>query len=425
MASWEHLDRYLILSSDAHAGNSITGYRDYLDPRWHEEFDAWAAAVVNPWHDPRDVTNWDSDARTRAMDAEGVTGELLFPNTLPPFYDIMTHLAGLPRGRAAFDRRWAGLQAHNRWIVEFCEELPERRRAVVQLLPNDIDTAIAEVRWAAEQRVVGGVMLPAVPPNHEIPPYYHRSYDPLWAALIEADLPVHQHQGSGSPDGPTDTDVSVSVMFIDLELWTRLTMSHLIVGGVFERHPKLKFVWTEMPGLRWALEDLERMTRGVQIVQSRYASDPAQLNFAGSFGSPTMEGLSLTPMEYFARNCYIGASLLSPYDTRYIRPLGVDRVMWGHDAPHPEGSNGRTTDSLRSLFHDFASDECRQLLTTTAADLYRFDLDALAATAERIGPRVDEVAVPLDHLPDDSTGAAFTRPNELRVALDESSIGGL
>ena len=99
--------------------------------------------------------------------------------------------------------------------------------------------------------------------------------------------------------------------------------------------------------------------------------------------------------------------------------------MWGHDAPHPEGSDGRTTESLRSVFHDFSTDECRQMLTSTAADLYRFDLDALTPVAERIGPRIDEVARPLDPLPNDSTGAAFSRPNELRVVLDEASIAGL
>ena len=48
--------------------------------------------------------------------------------------------------------------------------------------------------------------------------------------------------------------------FVDHELWTRLTMSHLIVGGVFDRHPDLQVVWTEMPGLRWVVEELERMT---------------------------------------------------------------------------------------------------------------------------------------------------------------------
>jgi predicted TIM-barrel fold metal-dependent hydrolase len=421
--SWKTIDRYVVVSSDAHAGAPITGYRPYLAPRWRDEFDAWAAAVVNPWHDVNDATNWDSDARLAAMDADGVSGELIFPNTLPPFYDVMTHLSGVPRDRETFERRWAGLQAHNRWIVEFCAAAPERRRAVVQLLPNDLDAAVAELRWAAEQRVVGGVMLPAVPPNHEVAPYYDRRYDPLWEAAVEVGLPVHQHQGSGNPDPAPGSDAGESVRFVDNELWTRLTMSHLIVGGVFERHPELKVVWTEMFGLRWALDDLERMTRGLRTVQSRHAGDPHQLNFHHTFGSPTTEGLRLTPMEYFGRNCYIGASLVSSFDVPYLRPLGLDRVMWGHDAPHPEGSDGHTTEALRSLFHDLSPDECRQVLTTNAAELYHFDLDVLTPVAERIGPRIDDVRRPLDDTPD-STGSAFWEPNPVRAVLEGAASVG-
>jgi hypothetical protein len=45
----------------------------------------------------------------------------------------------------------------------------------------------------------------------------------------------------------------------------------------------------------------------------------------------------------------------------------------------------------------------------TAADVYKFDLDALAPIAERVGPRVDEVAVPLDAVPTDSGSPAFQR----------------
>src|SRR5581483_11908898 len=113
---------------------------------------------------------------------------------------------------------------------------------------------------------------------------FHARYDPLWEAVVERGFAVHQHQGSGSPDVGAGEVVDRSVSYVNHELWTRLTLSHLIVGGVFERHPDLRFVWTEMPGLRWVVEDLERITRQLKVIQSRYASDPRQLNFASSFG---------------------------------------------------------------------------------------------------------------------------------------------
>lgn len=417
MKAWESLDRYLILSSDAHAGAPLRGYKDYLVRSWHDEFDEWVAGVVNPWHDVNNSTNWNSADRIVEMDRQGVCGEVIFPNTLPPFYDILAHLSGTPRDRAEFDRRWAGLQAHNRWLVEFCSDEDERRRGLIQLLPNDVDVAIAEMRWASQFKGIGGAMLPAVPPNHPVAPYYHERYDPLWAAAVELGFPIHQHQGSGSPDTVKDQAVSRSINYCDHELWTRLTLSHLIVGGVFERFPDLKVVWTEMPGLRWVVEDLERITRQLRVLQSRYADDPTQLNFFRTFGSDVVEGLSLTPIEYFRRNCYIGASILSPFDVPFINVLGYDRIMWGHDAPHDEGSSGLTDESLRINFHSFSADECRQMFTRTAAELYRFDLDALTPIAARIGPRVDDVRRPLPD-PPVAKGSAFWAPTDLRVALD-------
>ena len=44
-------DRYIVISSDCHAGAAMLDYRDYLDKKWHDEFDAWATAYVNPFDD--------------------------------------------------------------------------------------------------------------------------------------------------------------------------------------------------------------------------------------------------------------------------------------------------------------------------------------------------------------------------------------
>ena len=155
MTATHERDRYLLVTSDAHGGAAMADYRPYLDPKWHPEFDEWLAGVVMPWVDVRDTSNWDNDVRLAHMDADGVSAEIVFPNTLPPFFDILAHLSGVPRDRATFERKWAGLQAHNRWLVDFCREAPLRRRGIVQLLPNDIDVAIAELRWAADHRQRG------------------------------------------------------------------------------------------------------------------------------------------------------------------------------------------------------------------------------------------------------------------------------
>lgn len=417
---WDTIDRYLILSSDSHCGALTPDYKPYLDARWHDEFDAWWATIRNPWIDLRDMEraalNWDSDARLRAMDEEGVTGEVLFPNTLPPFLDVITFLGGVPVDRPELERRWAGLQAHNRWLVDLCRAAPTRRRAIIQLLPNDVEAAVAELEWAKSTGVAGGAMLPAIPANHVVEPYFADRYEPLWAAAAELELPLHQHQGSGAPTVGGSSPVGRSIMLAELDLWTRRTLLHLIVGGVFERHPRLQVVWTEMWGLRWAIEDLDRMSRRLGNMQTRHAGDPTKLNYAQTFGSPEIDSLTSSPLEYFRRNCWIGASMWPRHEVGLRHALGVDRIMWGNDFPHDEGTWPLTTEALRHQLWDVPEAECRLLLGGNAARLYGFDLDALTEVAARIGPKVADVHRPLDELPV-SPGEAFARPSDLLDAL--------
>lgn len=425
MDRWDTIDRYMILSSDTHAGAEMRQYKQYLDAEWHDEFEAWAAGVTNPWIDLRDpvraAINWDSDARIAACDRAGITGEVIFPNTLTPFYDILCHLSGVPRTSAEYQRRWAGLRAHNRWLVEFCAQAPTRRRGLIQLLPNDLDDACREVEWAKASGVIGGVMLPAVPPNHVIEPFYHPRYEPLWEVCAALEMPVHQHQGSGNPDTASDLAVHKGITFADHDLWTRRTLIHLVMGGVFERHPALKVVWTEMWGMRWVVEDLLRIDQGLKHVQSRYSGDPLILNYASTFGSPTIDGLTLSALGYWQQNCYIGASMLPRADVRYRTAIGNDRVMWGDDFPHPEGATGFVTEALRTTLHDVPVEDCRAMLAGTAASVYGFDVEALTPIAARIGPLVSEVHTPLTG-PPPSRGEPFRELSPLELVLLDDAL---
>ena len=93
-------DRYTVISADGHAGGDIQDYRPYLASRWHDEFDAWAAEYVNPFADllaPIAYRNWDSARRLAETESDGIAAEVLFPNTVPPFFS-----RGEP-GRAAPD----------------------------------------------------------------------------------------------------------------------------------------------------------------------------------------------------------------------------------------------------------------------------------------------------------------------------------
>ena len=82
-------ERYLVISADCHGGGNIADYRPYLASKWHDEFDAWAASYEVPYDDmkgPDGERNWDSERRLTDLEADGIVAEVIFPNTVPPFF---------------------------------------------------------------------------------------------------------------------------------------------------------------------------------------------------------------------------------------------------------------------------------------------------------------------------------------------------
>lgn len=397
-------DRYLIISSDTHAGADLLEYGEYLDPRWREEFDAWAASYSSPYDDLVRATadrNWDSGLRLAALEDDGISAELIFPNTVPPFFNTIQGFATLPWTREEFERRRAGALAHNRWLVDFCSRAPGQRLGVAQVFPHDVDLAVEDVKWAKETGAFGGVLVPAIPPNHAVEPWYHPRYEPFWAACADLGLPIHQHGGTGGPDVGMDAPAAPAIMVVEMKSWVARTLTHLILAGVFERHPTLKAVWTEQ-GASFVLPQLKTLDGMVEAMKSTADNRTVTL-----FGSEVIDSLSLTPSEYFARNCWLGASFLHRKEVHDRYDVGVDRIMWGTDFPHEEGSTPYSREALRATFFDVPEDECRKMFGLTAAEVYGFDLDVLGPIAQRVGPTVEEIQVPLDQVPEDSNCGAF------------------
>ena len=132
------------------------------------------------------------------------------------------------------------------------------------------------------------------------------------------------------------------------------------------------------------------------------------------FGGEAVRQLSLKPSEYWARQCYLGASFMGPVDCSVRRETNIDTIMWGSDYPHSEGTHPYTMEALRYTFADVDPGEVAQMLGTNAARAYRFDLDVLGPLAAALGPRCADVASPLgpDELPDDAMTPALdgTKP---------------
>ncbi len=275
-------------------------------------------------------------------------------------------------------------------MADFCAQAPGRRAGLAQVFLNDLDEAIAQVRWAREAGLAG-VLIPG-----DNVTLYDRHLDPFWGVCVDLDLPVHRHVLVVSEPAKEFGSAAAAVGAHEIQFWFMRALAHLIFGGVFQDFPDLKFVMTET-GCSWVPDELRKLDYEIQI--GRTPGTSAHVVFGGA-----ASGLDLSATEYFRRNCYLGLSLARPEEIRLRHQIGVDRLTWGADYPHTEGTFPNTRLALRLLFADVPEDEVRIMTSLSAARVYGLDLKFLQALADRIGPTVEEIATPVspDELPTDS-----------------------
>ncbi len=393
-------DRYLVISSDCHAGLPGAKYREWVDPEYREMFDvafpiqeaevarltrkfmpdefkeAWRRDTGDGWHGA-----WDSAERNRQLDADGIAGEVIFPDgvndgNLPPFGAGLTLPPEVPS-----DLIWAGAKAHNRWVAGFCQEEPKRRAGMAVIpLAHDPVRAVEEIRWARANGL-RGVFIGPMWGKHE--PYHSPVYEPVWSVCEELDMPINVHGGAAPTEDYGDHPGNIGIFITEVAWWSTRPAWFLIWSGVFERHPKLKFVITEL-GASWVPE-LKA------LMDQRFEANHFTAKLA-----PYRTELKMKPSEYFDRNIWVGASVTSRVDVEMRHRIGVDRMMWGSDFPHPEGAWPYTRKFMAESFHDIPDHDVRQMLGFTAAKVYGFDVEALAPLVAKIGPRPGDLSLPAD-----------------------------
>lgn len=421
-------EHHIVISADTHCGASLLDYRPYLESKYHAEFDEWATFMQEAadrqaekmaamGRSTRNVgidgdpevdgdRNYSSERRLREQEADGVIAAVLFPNTQPPFAPPAATSFEVPPSGDNPELRWAGLKAHNRWLVDFVAEAPERRAGIAQIFLGDVEASVAEIEWAAEQGLRGGVLLPGAPPGSDYDPHYSMEYDPIWAACAANDMPVNHHSGGGSPGYGNHFPASLAVFMLEVTWWSQRAMWALVFSGVFERHPDLKFVNTES-GSAWVVDTLARLDEFYgRMKYGKYGSESI-------FGGMAVAKLPLLPSEYWKRQCYVGASFLRPIEVGLRHTIGIDNIMWGSDYPHIEGSHPFTSEHLRLTFGGVDPVDTTKLLTTNAADVYKFDIEALAPLAAQHCMTKAEVAKPISYsdIPDEAKKCPGMQPH--------------
>jgi predicted TIM-barrel fold metal-dependent hydrolase len=384
------MSNYLVISADCHAGLPNEQYRDWLDPQYRDAFDKGLLerarllelaqrgilneAFAEEWERENHEGlqgGWDAARRDAELDADGVVGEVIFPDA-----DAVSGGASAPFGAGLsastdipIELLLAGARAHNRWLAELCQDSPERRAGVALVPIYDPEAAVVEITRARESGLRGGILIPSMWGDQ--PPYHHSRYEPVWAACADLGMPVHVHSGAADKGA---YGAYVGMYVTEVRWWSARPLHFLLWSGVFERHPDLRFVVTEC-GAFWAADLLWTM----DIAYDREHG-------ARKLGEQLTAGLSLRPSEYFDRNCAIGASNTRRRELARRYEIGVGNIMWGNDFPHPEGTWPHTREFLRGAFCDIPTDETALMLGLNAAEVYGFDVEALRPLADRIGP---------------------------------------
>jgi predicted TIM-barrel fold metal-dependent hydrolase len=262
----------------------------------------------------------DRESRLAFMDAEGISGAVIYPSL-----GVMVEQQLAHDPQATF----ANMRAFNRWLEEDWGYGQDGRIISVPMLSLlDIDLATAELDRVLAKGARAIHLRPG-PVDGRSPADPH--FDPFWARLNEAKVPLAMHASFGNycatfsvlwgeePD-PTYADITP---FQSLTCQgARIimdTLSALVLHGLFERFPDL-YVMSIESGARWLpglLHDL----------------DHAALNARRSRLAPKLSAL---PAEILRQHLYISPH---PEDDpmELARAFPADRIMFGSDYPHAEG----------------------------------------------------------------------------------------
>jgi len=256
--------------------------------------------------------------------------------------------------------------AHNqmlvsRWLDD--NRYADRFRGTIRINPDDVVGALREIDKHKDHPRVVQIGVPLQ--SREL--YGKPQYWPIWQAAADANLPVAAHieVGAGVQFAPTPSGVPYTyenyVGFMALNYLYHLM--NLIVEGVFEQLPTLKFVWADgaadfLTPFIWRMD---------------------------CFGRPHLEQTPWAPRmpsEYLDGHTYFVQGVMDgPGDTDYAAEwLGFtgkdDMVMYGSSYPHWQLNE-------LTVPHSYSPEQRDKLCWRNAAELYGISLGANAAAGAR------------------------------------------
>ena len=240
---------------------------------------------------------------------------------------------------------YAAATAHNRMMTDFCAV--DRRLLATGYVPlMDFERSAAAAKEAIELGAKALLIASRCPKGHSPS---HIRFDPIWAQAQEAGIPILFHVGgeeklnpdyfeNGLPrvkDFHGGEENFTSVSFMPIPNSVMQTLACLILDGVMDRFPRLKFGAIEL-GASWV---------------------PSWMRFMDSAAAAFLKNedrltrLSAKPSEIAQRQVRV-----TPYPHEdagwIIRNSGEEMLLFSSDFPHVEGGRNplkRFNDSLQGL----------------------------------------------------------------------------
>ena len=336
------MERYEVIDADGHVVEPEDLWKRFLDPRFQDrspelvrdnrgglrfmlEGRLWPIPTgrgagrpegIGAFYDldspKRREGGWDATARLHDMDAEGIDVMVLYPSMLLMGIAVVDD--------AAFAE--AVCRAYNDWLADHCRTDPRRLVGVALVPLRHPEVAAREARRAILELGFRGVMVHPALPDARTPDL--PEFDSFYAEVQDLGVPLAFHEGGGGHEGTLSSHRYTNYILTH-------AMSHsfeqmaacatMIVGGVLERFPRLQVAFLE-GGCGWLPFWLDRLDEHVERLHHL---------------APT---LTLSPREYFARQCWISCDPDDRLVTAVVEQVGDDRIVWASDYPHLDAREG-------------------------------------------------------------------------------------
>ncbi len=374
-----------LISADSHIVEPGNCYTDYIDPKFRDraptiQRDATgndiyvipgmtstiplglvAAAGLSPEElaarrqgctfDQLHKSGYDAKYRVADQDRDGVVAEIIYPS-------VGMALCNHPD----FAYKTACMHAYNEWLANYLTGAPAGRLfGLGQTSCESVEQTLKDMEDCKKKGFVG-IMMPGNPQHKD---YDDPMYDALWECAADLGLPLSFHiltSKGGSVENVLEARGNKINGFLNIIRGVQDVLGLFVLGGVFERFPKLKFIAAEADA-GWLPHYAYRMD---------HAYNRHGLWLGGG------KNLAKMPSDYINSNVWLTfqddwvafkvANLMNP-----------KRLVWANDFPHSDATWPWSQEMLEKHTGGLTSEQMRWIMRENIIECYNLPVDKIPA----------------------------------------------